>query len=565
MSLRRRSSISRHLTTMRATSLVPLLVLALLSLVATPAHICYALPTYAATPSSAAASRDHRVKELRHTLQTEHHLERLPDPPLELGIHTACKKFGRGCPDTYVAFLEDVVASLRALRGEERRTENSENDSRDHLAAPADQSCEDAVAEPRRVVDGRADKGGEHAATTASALTTVNQDAGSDAPLPPSPAATGFATSSSPSSSVSYTLSLPVQPSWTYAEYKRLSNLLVRLRVAEAQLGLQGIATHDVQHRHQIPRAEALVLHDDPTGVVAAQVSAVCAALRQGHSDSPLLPFSNSSAEERAAYATWCGFLERRRLADSDGAFDPFSRLPTTPLQCWKLDLRRWHAHALLMLDPILSFLLSWTWSVALPSAVVTSVVLWVCVGDGLGDAAEQMIFDVSPRTAGGEKDGDDPQRAAEQDALLLDEQYRASRLASLRYIFVERVLHRSWFTSFLKVRLVLCLLVALDFLWSFGQVLHATLQPAAASNTANQRVTLSISLNILLRVMPTWMRVVANVYLLVVAQGAVLIMALKGAAGAYADWQDFMASCAAEQEYLLAAVDDAAHPMPSP
>lgn len=42
----------------------------------------------------------------------------LPDPPLALGIHTPCRKFGRGCPDEYIEFLREYLDSLPPLPSE---------------------------------------------------------------------------------------------------------------------------------------------------------------------------------------------------------------------------------------------------------------------------------------------------------------------------------------------------------------------------------------------------------------------------------------------------------------
>lgn len=46
------------------------------------------------------------------TTITIHKTTTVPDPPRSLGIHTACLKFGRGCPDEYIRFLQSFLATL---------------------------------------------------------------------------------------------------------------------------------------------------------------------------------------------------------------------------------------------------------------------------------------------------------------------------------------------------------------------------------------------------------------------------------------------------------------------
>lgn len=61
---------------------------------------------------STTAGRESIVSELRALLLE--HFPQLPDPPRGLGIHMACKKFGMGCPDTYIDFLRQAAAPYRS-------------------------------------------------------------------------------------------------------------------------------------------------------------------------------------------------------------------------------------------------------------------------------------------------------------------------------------------------------------------------------------------------------------------------------------------------------------------
>lgn len=501
------------------------LVVAVLCVSVASVRVCEALPTRYAVSSS--ASHDRRVAELRQALLSVHRLEKIPDPPLELGIHTACKKFGRGCPDTYVAFLEDVVASLRPTA--EMAEEN---------IGPVD------VVAP--VITN----------ASSSSATDVEEEAAAEAAV-------------SPSSNPPFILRLPVQISWSYADVKRLESMLVRIKVAELQLDKRGMSSHTLQQRYRVPRGASLALHDDINGEVTTQLFSACLSLAQGRT-----PFRGSSAatstREEKAEATaivegWCRYMAHRKSTRSEAtdgvglsgpatsAREALFALPRTPLACYAKDTLRCYAHLLLAIDPVLAFLVSWMWRVALPSAAATSVVLWVFVGTSWGGDAEAIIFGAA-EAAGSDSEAPDAQEA------LAERQYRQSRLAGLRFVFLECAQHRSWSLSFLKLRLVLCLLVALSMLWSFGQVLYATLWPAAAGTAMPARgPALPMLIGVVFRLLPVWCQVILNVYVVAALQGAVLVMALKGAADAFTDWQDFTAKCAMEHEYLLKAANDLA------
>jgi hypothetical protein len=487
-----------------------------------------ALPTHYAAEDS--VSYDDRVAELRRLLRAVYHLEALPDPPLELGIHTPCRKFGRGCPDTYVAFLEDVVASLRSAAVEKEREDFSLEVVH---AAPEDAKEECIAAKSLLPTDSAAEM----------ASLSVNS------PL---------------------VLRLPVQAEWPYKQFKRLESMLVRVKVAEIQLERDGIPIHELQRRHRLPRGENLVLQDDSAGAVSAHLSSACSLLRRrGPTTSAALQLSG---EEAMLHEAWCRYVEYRSATKWEGVQHDLpsalafrlAALPSTPLPCYVMDLRRWYAEALLVLDPLLTFLVSLTWSVALPSAAITAVFLWVCVDDGWGENAEQLIFCTS-EPAEPPDEGEADHDASDSHERFAEQQYRQSRAAGLRFTFMEQAQHRSWPMRMLKLRLVLCLLVAADLLWSFGQILCANLWPTAgaAAAAASNRPILSTSLRFLLQLFPAWLRIAVNVYVVAVLQGAVLVVALRGAANAYADWQSFTAQCATEQEYLLRATVDASREAP--
>ncbi|KPI87540.1 hypothetical protein ABL78_3383 [Leptomonas seymouri] len=498
---------------------VPLVLLVVLCLIASPAKLCQAHPTRF---SSTSAARDRRVAELRNALRVEHHLEAVPDPPLELGIHAACKKFGRGCPDTYAAFLEDLVASLQ------------------HAVK---MGREDASTEAAQSID-------EPAAAIAR-----------EELLPPG---SSVASCSPPSSSPSR-LPLPLQSSWSYAEFKRLESILIRIRVAEGQLDRSGVSSRELQRKHRVPRGEDLSVVDDFNGEVTAQLSSMCLSIHQGR------PASTASAKmtnnDAALYEAWCRWMEHRQETKEEGmqveaplksAFQLASP-PSTPLRCYVMDARRCYARLLMWLEPHLTFLVSWTCGVALPGAILTFVVLWVCAGEDWGDAAEGFLSGDADAEQAVTEEGREALDTPDSQELAAEKQFRRSRLAGLRFTFLECTQHRSWPMSFLKLRLVLCLAVAVDLLWSFGRILYVVLRPASSSSAASGHVALPTPLSYVLRLLPTWIQVSMNVYVITVLQGAVLHIALKGAANAYADWQDFIARCAAEQEYLLRAAADVA------
>ncbi|KPA80481.1 hypothetical protein ABB37_04701 [Leptomonas pyrrhocoris] len=497
---------------------VPIVLLATLCLIVAPTKLGQARLT-PASPTSAA--RDSRVAALRDALRAEHRVETIPDPPPELGIHTACKKFGRGCPDAYVAFLEDVVASLRPVLDTE-----------------------------------------EHNASSGSTGSTAEQVKETENEAEASSASSSRESAAPPSTSPSR-LSLPVQTSWSYAEFKRLESILVRIKVAETQLDRHGIASRELQRKHCVPRGEDLTFQDDFNGEVTAQLSLACASLHRGQSATSAA--WKMTEDEAAMYATWCRYMEHRRKTNEEdvqaGTSLPFvfhlARLPYTPFGCYVMDGRRWYARLLLWLDSRLAFFVSWTWSVALPGSCCTFVLLWIYIGEGWGAGAEAIVFGVGEATNAQEEDQREARDAPDSQELVAASQFRQSRLAGLRYAFIECVQHRSWPMSFLKLRLVLCLIVAVDLLWSLGQILYITLWSLSSPKAASGHQLLPASIGFVLRLLPAWVQVVTNVYVVVVLQGVVLRMALSGAASAYADWQDFIAKCATEQEYLLKAAAD--------
>ncbi|KAK7200046.1 hypothetical protein NESM_000054100 [Novymonas esmeraldas] len=528
----------------------------------------------AATPTSSAASersRDRRVADLRAALLssgssgssssgTGAALGELPDPPLELGVHTACKKFGRGCPDTYVAFLE---AALRERRGVPA----------DAAPAPAD----DATADGGAVVLNGA------VTDVVVAVVNVSEEL-------PADTAGGVAESAvaAPAPTLPRDLRLPLQLSWSYEQRRRLENLLHLVASREAELRRDGVASPSLLRRYPVPSSEHLHLVEDIDGDMTARLEAACAAAAAAPTSwSTRLP-GWTWQEWESLYGVWCRFMdeERRRPASIRAASGGAAvsthvavPLPHTP---WPCIATRWATIALHMLvraDRLLAQAWRWSVCVAVPSSCVVCVLLWLCAGDAWTDAAETFAAQAScaartvDTTADARQSDDNAAVAApspgspsrvtgevapvahaahgEHAVLAMAEhslqELQQRRVCLLRCRFAESALHRAPTLFFLKLRLLLCLLVAGQLLWSLWDVL-----------ATSHRLTTTVA-PVVQYLLPPWLLPCLSAYLVAPLLMVVLGTALRGALGAHEELLVFQAQCAAEQRVLLTAAGAAA------
>ncbi|KAG5497319.1 hypothetical protein JIQ42_03805 [Leishmania sp. Namibia] len=576
----------------------------LLTLCTALALICFAAAG-APTPSASSAPqqhRDRRVAQLRAALlgNALHRIETLPDPPLALGVHTACIKFGRGCPDAYIWFLEELLTSLRSqyVDGDGRSTIGGETVEKEgtESAKPQAQAPWDDDAATR-------------APPTLEALDPCVS--GLDG------CAAGVAVSL-----LSHDLRLPVQLSWSYEARKRLENLLHLLTAREAELRRDGVSQTWLQRLYHVPSAEHIHLVEDLEGTMTARLHRACAV---GSLSSALLPEGLTEQKWEDVYGLWCRYATQQDQARRNGDFSATNMTAAAPSSLVPLPRKAWHCyalhHATLFLqllvhaDGLLTWALGWTFYVAVPSSLVVCVFMWLCVGDAWTEAAEAFVLNASVITSNAAdqddvrmKEGNEgcegrstrldttpcEQRrsstatdflstptagfpacgaeaappaspvasvalaegrygaaAAQYDAVTASEDYQLQRqrqrqrqqrrrAALLRCRFVESSLHRSSTLFFLKLRLVLCLLVAGQLLWSLWRVLTASYDMTASAAPLLQFF------------LPSWLLACLSAYFVVPLQMMVLATALKGALSAHEELLSFQAKCAAEQRTLL-------------
>ncbi|CAM39984.1 conserved hypothetical protein [Leishmania braziliensis MHOM/BR/75/M2904] len=560
-----------------------------------------AAPTFSAS-SAFQQHKDRRVAQLRAALLDSalYNVETLSDPPLELGVHTACKKFGRGCPDAYIQFLEGLLNTLRAEATDgdcrNRTSGNAQGEEAKNLTRQAQaEASNDAMSHERSVFEapqqyiwGVDDRITDGAVSLASLLPRD--------------------------------LRLPLQLSWPYEARKRLENLHHLLATREAEFHRDGVALTSLQRLYHVPPAERIHLVEDLDGVMAAWLHTACAI---GSSSSSVpLPTGWTEQKWEDVYGLWCRHVEQcyqnRRNADLNAAnmttATPSSLLPL-PRKAWRC-IALHHVTLYLQLlvgaDQLLTSACSWTFCVAVPSAFLTCILLWLCVGDAWTEAAEAFMVNSSVAAPNatdqdngevnglGESSGTEPSTtqhecrptstatgspstpsarspvrgteaelpmspvpsvaftegrhgtaSAQCDAVPASEhcycqlqrqreRQQQRRAALLRCRFAESVLHRSSTLFFLKLRLLLCLLVAGQLLWSLWCVLAASYNMTASAASLVQFF------------LPSWLLACLSAYLVVPLQVVVLGTALKGALSAHEELLSFQAKCAAEQRALL-------------
>ncbi|KAG5474074.1 hypothetical protein CUR178_04185 [Leishmania enriettii] len=578
-----------------------------LTLCAALALICIAAAG-APTPSASSAPqqyRDRRVAQLRAALLGDalHRIETLPDPPLALGVHTACIKFGRGCPDAYIWFLEELLTSLRsqyvdgggrsAIGGEAVEKGGTEN-AKPQAQAPWDDDAATRAPPTLEAPDPCVSGLGDCAADAAVSL-------------------------------LSHDLRLPLQLSWSYEARKHLENLLHLLTAREAELRRDGVSLTWLQRLYHVPFAEHIHLVEDLEGTMTARLHRACAV---GSLSSALLPEGLAEQKWEDVYGLWCRYAAQQYQAGRNGDFSAANMTAAAPSSLVPLPRKAWHCHALhhatlflkllVHADGLLTWALRWTFYVAVPSSLVVCVVVWLCVGDAWTEAAEAFVLDASVITSNAAdqgnvrmKEGNEgsegrstrldttprEQRrpstatellstptagfpacgaeaappaspaspvasvalaeglygaaAAPYDAATASEDYQLQRqrqrqrqqrrrAALLRCRFVESSLHRSSTLFFLKLRLLLCLLVAGQLLWSLWRVLAASYDMTASAAPLLQFF------------LPSWLLACLSAYFVVPLQMVVLATALKGALSAHEELLSFQAKCAAEQRTLL-------------
>ncbi|CBZ23908.1 conserved hypothetical protein [Leishmania mexicana MHOM/GT/2001/U1103] len=573
---------------------------ALMALCLSVALICVAAvaaPTF--SPSSAAQQcRDRRVAHLRTALldRAPYHVEAIPDPPLEWGIHTPCKKFGRGCPDTYVQFLEELVTSLKgevsdgdahdvagAVAEKRKGTENATCQAQTELGNSAATLVAAAVGTPEGCINGVDDRVADAAVSLVSLLPCD--------------------------------LRLPLQMSWPYEARKRLENLLHLLATRESELRRNGVAPAPLQRLYHVPSAEHIHLVEDLDGAITARLQSAC-GIGSASSAAPL-PEGWTLQKWEDVYGLWCRHVEQQHSNRRDDSLSATRVIAAPPSSLVLLPRKVWHCtalhHATLYLqllvraDQLLAWAWSWTFCNAVPSAFLVCVLLWLCVGDAWTDAAEAFVLNASAVTADatGQGDGvvkeasaskgttpsatphecrlpstttgspstptvssavwgaeaapstspvasvvlaegcDSPLRGhgavpASEHCHHQHQGQRERRAALLRWRFAASALHRSPTLFFLKLRLLLCLLVTGQLLWSVWRVLAASHDVTAAAAPLLQFL------------LPSWLLACLSAYLVVPLQMMVLGTALKGALSAHEELLSFQAKCAAEQRALL-------------
>nr|CCC89812.1 unnamed protein product [Trypanosoma congolense IL3000] len=78
---------------------------------------------------------DGRVERLRAKFSAAG-VETPPAPPADLGVHTACVKFGLACPDPYVKFLAEELAKLQGHAGGASHGKDEEEEVPTPMAPP---------------------------------------------------------------------------------------------------------------------------------------------------------------------------------------------------------------------------------------------------------------------------------------------------------------------------------------------------------------------------------------------------------------------------------------------
>ncbi|KAG5473786.1 hypothetical protein LSCM1_04416 [Leishmania martiniquensis] len=573
---------------------------AILALCTLSALVCLAA-VGARTPSVPQQYRDKRVAQLRAALLDSalHRLEALPEPPLALGVHTACIKFGLGCPDAYIQFLEELLTPLRGPHADgdirrvaggqivEEGTETAKRQAQRPGDANAATQAQPTLEPPEQCVG---DVDSCAAATAASAVELLSRD-----------------------------LRLPLQLSWAYEARKRLENLLHLLSAREAELRKEGVSLTWLQRRYQVPSAEHIHLVEDLGGAMTARLHNACAV---GSLPSASLPEGLTEETWEGVYGLWCRYAAQQyqaRRGDDFSATHATALLPSSLLllppkawYCTALQHATLYLQLLVQADSLLTWAWSWTLYVAMPSALMVCVFMWLCAGDAWTEAAEAFVLNASATTSnatgeddrwvneGGEgrparvgtipHEGRPPSPTTESlsppptspttrgaeaalstppvvsvapaegrhdaapaphDAVTALERYHRQRhrqqqrqqqrrAALLRCRFVECALHRSSTLFFLKLRLLLCLLVAGQLLWSLWRVLTASYDATASAAPLLQFF------------LPSWLLTCLSAYLVVPLQMMLLGTALKGALSAHEELLSFQAKCAAEQRALL-------------
>ncbi|KAG5490431.1 hypothetical protein JKF63_00551 [Porcisia hertigi] len=573
-----------------------------------------AAPTFG-TSSTPQHKKDSRVAQLRAALldSPNYHLEALPDPPPDLGIHTACKKFGRGCPDTYISFLERLLASLS---GEEAGVDvngcnvTGQAAVRDEVrnATPRDpvEMSSRAATQTEPVVE-------SHEQNISEISGHLDDAAVSFVSLPPRD------------------LRLPLQLSWSYEKRRRLENLLNLISTREAGLRRDGVAPESLQRLYHVPSAEHIHLVEDLDGSMAMWLHVACAM------GSLSLPAGWTEQLWEDVYSVWCRHVEQQRQHQQNSNWsttDATSAIPSSLVAfprraryCTALHHATLYMELLVLADQFIATAWNWTLCIALPSAFVACILVWLCVGDPWTEAAEAFMTSF-PSTApapahqhnremkgcGGregiasgptphkcglfskiaastltpaahhptrraetasstpsmtlvaaaEEQHDAPSSPYDAAASLGDYQrqrqeqqqrQQVRRIAVLRCRFAESALHRSSTLFFLKLRLLLCLLVAGQLLWILWRVL-------TASYTATAETSRLVHF-----FLPSWLLTCLSVYIIVPLEVMVLGTALKGALHAHEELLSFQARCAAEQRALLNAAGwvDVCVPPPPP
>ncbi|GET90406.1 hypothetical protein, conserved [Leishmania tarentolae] len=561
-----------------------------------------AAPIFSAS-STAQQHRDKRVGQLRAALldNSAYHVEALPDPPLEWGIHTACKKFGRGCPDTYVQFLEEFLISLKG--------KDADGDDRD-VAGMVDETrkgTENATCQAPNELDNNSVPQVVAAAKASERCVNSVEDGAAD-------------TSLSLVSLLLCDLRLPLQLSWTYEARMRLENLLYLLATRESELRRDGVALASLQRLYHIPSADHIHLVEDVDGVITARLRTAC-AIGSASSSEPL-PVGWTQQKWEDVYGAWCRHVEQHHQHPREDTLSAGSvmearlyslvPLPRNVWRCAVLHYAALYLQLLVRADQLLTWAWSWTLYTALPSACVACVLLWLCVGDAWSGDAESFVANASVFTENAYEQGSDAMetvsasrgtapcaaphqchtssaitgssstsitsspvceaeaaqskprvasvalteggrdtplthydavpasvhRHNEHQRQLQGQKQR--RAAVLRCRLAASVLHRSPTLFFLKLRLLLCLLVAGQLLWSLWRVVVVSCDVTASAAPLVQFF------------LPSWLLACMSAYLVVPLQMMVLGTALKGALSAHEELLSFQAKCAAEQRSLL-------------
>lgn len=520
-----------------------------------------------ARPASAMSEKDRHVAALRHLLISSGGPDGLPQPPRELGVHTACKKFGRGCSNAYVAFLEAAVAAVESP--------TAAMDATDNVSAPAHPTT------PLLIDNG--DSAVEASATTA--VVAVRTE-----PKSMEPSGTFHQSK----------LRLPISSELPYNDVQRLEGLHRYLAVMEKRLLDEGVTVGQVQ-AYLVPSASDVEL------------------ITGGRCDAPLL-----SAWQQ--HPIWTAFHSKRAPLSLPGhrpwrcrlvAMQTYLLQLLPPINSLLSILWLWTLYIAIPSAAIVRVVLwvaggeRWTEEVLgfvlmpLEDTADRSATLDGRDSDALckaanaaapvdernansssdcSDAAALGCKAVNPRShvsdasTGGEADETDAAGLcsgrmgvvepslkstvgggaplSHADALLTRHQLEQVEVA--QFALLEDAVTQRPVLFFLKLRLVLCTLVAVQLLWSIGTTLAASIWPHGGGSSENgwRKMSLYSSIAALASfVLPTWFIASGSLYISLSFMGSVLIMAVQGVLDAHTELLMYGQQSAMRQSGILSSV----------